>query len=899
MKEFLRRLSLPAKLVLIGVLPMLFLLVVAFEFNKEKDDKLQMVDNYRTRIRQATYINELISRLQAERRYSFSYNLSGAWENRMLQQRSQTDDLINTIEKEASKELSGFQSYTFLSQLQTFRDRLDKHEVAPLEVMNYYTNAIFRLNTLNGVSSGNNIYLKDVIKPVTGQKLLSDIITYKGMILAQIYYMLETKKADAQLLGSVIQLQDIINSYLKEFALKAPPEMERQLEALKNDFDVKEATRIETAIRETSLLDTTIASDYWWNVATKAVDKHKGLQQQMMEQSRVGADEIYAKEKKAQIVAVIILLAVIILVLSLIFLVIRIITEALAELRNAAGLIAEGKTGVKLKPESNDAIGSLTESILKIDRNNNQLATAARAIGEGRFDVAVQPRSSEDVLGNAVVQMKQDLSSFRKSNEEKLWTQTGVALVNDSLRGDKDIRAISQDTLTTLVEYLQCEAGLFYSAGEERLHLTAGYAMDKGAVPEQLSFGETLVGEAAKRREVIQLHDVPEQFLKIRSGLGTASPRSLLIVPLCTDERVQGVIEVASLHPIEAYQMQFVKEIASDIAISLQAAKSKQRLQELFEETQAQSEELQSQHSELENINAELEAQAEKLQASEEELRVQQEELQQANQELEERSRLLEERNEMILERNLEIQSKAEELEISTKYKSEFLANMSHELRTPLNSILLLSRLLSENHESNLSSDQVEYANVIQNSGKGLLTLIDEILDLSKIEAGKMELDYSDVSLEGLTSEIHSLFAPLAKDKGISFAIETAENLPGILETDKLRLEQILRNLLSNALKFTKRGSVTLKIAKEDKALSFAVIDTGIGIPKDKQKTIFEAFQQADGSTRRQFGGTGLGLSISRELARLLGGEIQLKSEEGKGSEFTLVVPIHKGQTIA
>jgi signal transduction histidine kinase len=364
------------------------------------------------------------------------------------------------------------------------------------------------------------------------------------------------------------------------------------------------------------------------------------------------------------------------------------------------------------------------------------------------------------------------------------------------------------------------------------------------------------------------------------------------------ERKLKGVLEVASLGVYNAIAREFLRAAAFNLGQAIHSAQDHMRLQDLLAETQAQSEELQAQHSELENINSELEAQSQKLQASEEELRVQQEELQQANQELEERSRLLEEKNELILERNFEIQAKAEELAQTTKYKSEFLANMSHELRTPLNSILLLSRLLSENHTGNLSNEQVEYATVIQSSGNGLLTLIDEILDLSKIESGKMELEYEFVGVEELTAEMSSLFSPLAKDKGIAFNIETGNNLPGMLETDRLRLQQILRNLISNALKFTARGSVTLRVSRNGQTISFAVQDTGIGIPQDKQQTVFEAFQQADGSTRRKYGGSGLGLSISRELAKLLGGEISLESEEGKGSTFTLSLPLQKGASI-
>jgi signal transduction histidine kinase/CheY-like chemotaxis protein len=290
------------------------------------------------------------------------------------------------------------------------------------------------------------------------------------------------------------------------------------------------------------------------------------------------------------------------------------------------------------------------------------------------------------------------------------------------------------------------------------------------------------------------------------------------------------------------------------------------------------------------------------LQVSEEELKVQQEELMQTNQELEERSRTLEEKNHTILIRNLDIQKQAEELALSTKYKSEFMANMSHELRTPLNSILLLSRLLSESKDQTLSSEQIEYANVIQNSGQGLLQLIDEILDLSRIESGKLPLEHTIVTIQEILDDMRMLFLPLAKDKNLELHFITDEDSPAQLETDKMRLEQILKNLLSNAFKFTPKGSITLRVASSPthkNFVDFSVRDSGIGIPDDKHQLIFEAFQQADGSTRRKYGGTGLGLSISRELSKLLGGEISLSSTPGEGSEFTVSVPLFKMEPVA
>jgi signal transduction histidine kinase/CheY-like chemotaxis protein len=378
---------------------------------------------------------------------------------------------------------------------------------------------------------------------------------------------------------------------------------------------------------------------------------------------------------------------------------------------------------------------------------------------------------------------------------------------------------------------------------------------------------------------------------------GDVKPRTIIAFPFFHENKLKGVIELGSLENYTDRDLEFFANISENIGTAVNSIETRNKLQELLEETQSQSEELQSQHSEMENLNLELEVQAEKLQVSEEELRVQQEELMQTNQELEERSRTLEEKNHLILLRNLDIQKKAEELALTTKYKSEFMANMSHELRTPLNSILLLSRLLSENGGQNLSADQIEYARVIQNSGQGLLQLIDEILDLSRIESGKLPLEHALVSTSEILDDMRMLFMPLAKDKNLELNFITEPDTPIQLETDKQRLGQILKNLLSNAFKFTTRGSITLRAAPsptQKNFIEFSVRDSGIGIPENKHQLIFEAFQQADGSTRRKYGGTGLGLSISRELSKLLGGDIRLSSVIDEGSEFTVSIPLFK-----
>ncbi|MCX2493661.1 response regulator [Pedobacter sp. PF22-3] len=530
--------------------------------------------------------------------------------------------------------------------------------------------------------------------------------------------------------------------------------------------------------------------------------------------------------------------------------------KRIAAIKEIAVQISNGNYGVKLDSQSRDDIGELSESL-------NTMSASLK--------------KSFDIL------------------EENEWLQTGVANLNVKMVGEKDVFHLAEDIIEFLANYTKSQIGAIYLFKDDGyLHLKGQYALKGQNLTETLEIGQGLIGQVVKTGKPILLEDVPQNELSITHATGNIKPAQLIVLPIIRNEISIGGLELGTIGKYSDLQLHFLKLVLSDVGTALLGAQNRLKLQQLLEETQAQSEELQVQHSELEGLNAELEAQAQKLQASEEELRVQQEELLQSNQELEERSSLLEEKNELIEERNIEIQQKAEALELSTRYKSEFLANMSHELRTPLNSILLLSRLMAENEA--MDPEHQEYAAVIQSSGQGLLSLIDEILDLSKIEAGKMELDRTNVKVDEIVSSMRSLFNPLAKDKNLNFTIEKSAEVPEFFHTDKMRLEQIIKNLLSNAIKFTTVGSVTLNIHTNEKlgALIFKVTDTGVGIAPEKQGMIFEAFQQADGSTRRKFGGTGLGLSISRELAKLLGGYIDLKSADGEGSVFTLTLPIDK-----
>ncbi len=530
------------------------------------------------------------------------------------------------------------------------------------------------------------------------------------------------------------------------------------------------------------------------------------------------------------------------------------------------------------------------------------LQNMADKIAAGNYAIRINDEL-KDGLGSLAVSLNKMTESLEYSFSmlsDKEWLQTGISGLNDKMSGEKDLNKIADNVIRFVSEYTNSQVGAFYLLQDDLLVLESGYALEQSDKRNTIKKGEGIVGQCAASGQEIIVQDIPAGNVYISYASGEIKPGSIIAIPVLYENKVIAVIETATVHEYSKNVQAFLNVVSGQVGIMINSAQIRGKLQGLLKETQAKGEELQATQKVLEELNAQLEMKTEGLQASEEELRVQQEELQQANVELEERTRLLEDKNALIAERNIDIQKKSEELMLSSKYKSEFLANMSHELRTPLNSILLLSRLLSENNETNLNSDQVESAKVIQSSGNGLLSLIDEILDLSKIESGMMDVEFSDTLINDIADDMRSLFAPVARERNLEFRIAIGKSVPLSIETDKMRLEQIIKNLLSNALKFTASGYVSLHITAiegNESLIRFSVKDTGIGIPKEKHGMVFEAFQQADGSTKRKYGGTGLGLSISRELVKLLGGNIQLQSEPGQGSEFIVVIPVMKTLT--
>ena len=546
----------------------------------------------------------------------------------------------------------------------------------------------------------------------------------------------------------------------------------------------------------------------------------------------------------------------------------------------------------------NQLAGNLTAQVRAISE-------VASAVTKGDLTRSIQIEAAGEVaaLSDTINQMIGNLRETTRKNTEQDWLKTNLARFSSMMQGQKDLDTVSRLIMSELTPLVSAHHGAFFLMGEDggspMLKLTATYAYrERKGLPNRFWLGEGLVGQCALEKKSILLTRVPTDYIQISSGLGEAAPLNIIVLPILFEGNVRAVIELASFNTFSEIHQIFLDQLSESIGVVLNVMIANMRTEQLLEQSQKLTQELQNQSSELTDRQ-----QALKLTNSA---------LERQAIELEEKARLLAEQNVKVEEKNREVEQarksleeKAEQMALLSKYKSEFLANMSHELRTPLNSLLVLAKVLCENKGGTLTDKDLEYARTIHGSGIDLLHLINEVLDLSKMEAGKLHIEYRDALLADVSESLEKSFRPLAVDKGLAFVVDRTSDLPRSIRTDPQRLDQILRNLLSNAFKFTESGSVTLKIARADLAsdpelealaagigaIAFSVVDTGIGVDEAKQQIIFEAFQQADGSTSRNYGGTGLGLSISRELAHALGGKIGVRSKLGEGSTFTLYLP--------
>jgi len=566
----------------------------------------------------------------------------------------------------------------------------------------------------------------------------------------------------------------------------------------------------------------------------------------------------------------------------------------------------------------------LTDNVNRLAAN---LTTQVRAIAEvstavTKWDlsrsITVEAAGEVAELKDSLNKMIRNLRETTEKSTAQDWLKTNIAKFTRLLQGQRDLLAVSSVILSELAPLVSVQHAVFYlnEATEDdglELRLLASYAFqERKHTSDRFRLREGLVGQAAFEKKRILMTEVPSDYIQIISGLGESKPMNVVILPAVFEGDVKAVIELASFQRFTDIHLTFLDQLSEIVGIMLNTITTTMRTEELLKQSQNLATELQSRQKELTESNTRLREQARTLSASEERLREQQEELRRTNEELQEKAEQLAQQNSEVERKNVEIEQarksleeKAEQLAVSSKYKSEFLANMSHELRTPLNSMLILSRLFTENADSNLTPKQIEYAETIYGAGSDLLALINEILDLSKIEAGVMQIETGRVLVGDIREFVERSFRHVAEGKELEFEVVVDADVPAVIISDRQRLQQILKNLLSNAFKFTEEGEVRVHIQaarvgwsrshetlnRAETILAFEVSDTGIGIPAHKQRIIFEAFQQAETGLTRKYPGTGLGLSISRELARLLGGEIRLVSELGKGSTFTLYLP--------
>ena len=579
------------------------------------------------------------------------------------------------------------------------------------------------------------------------------------------------------------------------------------------------------------------------------------------------------------------------------------VTAYLREIASTTNAIARGELDNLVKSKGPD--DALAASINEMTSTLRETARQARVIADGDYSSEIAERSERDELGIALRTMASALRVREQELRSQSWMKSGVAKMNELVLGQDALTTLVNSALTAVANHLDAKVGTFYitdrEGGETSLRMLGSYAYaQRKNLANRFKLGEGLVGQAALEQKQIHLTSVPDDYIRIVSGVGEAAPRHICVTPILFKGDLRGVIEIGTLGPLGSPELLYLEQVVTVIGVALEIA-HKQAL------VRTQQEEMRVQQVEIEQTNAELEAQMSRVKESEDRLRDQQRSLELTNTELHDKNRQLERQQEENNAARARLAAQAEELALGSKYKSEFLANMSHELRTPLNSLLLLARSLRDNHERNLTPEQQESASVIFESGNDLLNLINEILDLAKIEAGRMELKVQEIELADVARSLEQQFGHMARSQELSLEIVTAHGGPAALSTDPQRLGQVLKNLVGNALKFTEKGSVRITFTlcppgvdlsrsglAADNALAIHVADTGIGIPVDKQRLVFEAFQQADSGDRRRFGGTGLGLSISRELAALLGGEIQLSSTPGVGSTFTLFIPLQR-----
>jgi CheY-like chemotaxis protein/HAMP domain-containing protein/putative methionine-R-sulfoxide reductase with GAF domain len=910
--NFVKNLSIKSKLLLIGLIPILALLYflsvhLMTQFEARKD-----INQVHKEVVRIEHMSQVIHQLQNERFASLEFilgdeRIEGA---RLNNQRAKSDAVINEFLDNV--ELSGEERETadrFLGTINLIRNTVSSH-TANIDTIQRFYKVINEALIFNAQQTVLELRNPEVRKPLMGHLDLMFSKEFFGQARNELSQNIREGRFTERELSNYVSTLGKYRLKADNFVRTTTPEIagfyKKQTD---NELTAKTMSTLNEAAMDFELGNRDYNVDEWLASSTSFLNILKNVEDRSSKAIRQLADEQLTIVNNGIISGI--LIAVVFLILIAIFLhyLINLLTTSFHKIKTAADRIALGDLDLNLDISSKDEIGSVADSFNRMINLTRDYVVSAQNIGKGNYNLNIPVRSNADKLGMALNQMQKDLKEFSEDNENRTWLLTGTGKLNDTIRGEKEIHELSQGIINFLASYLEAQIGALYLVENGALQMYGSYAynFNDGQAPT-IQFGEGLVGQAAKEKKTIVFSKIPDNYLTINSGLGKTKPKHIIVFPFFHEGELKGLVELGTAEEFTPLEQELLELIGENIAIAFHSNQSRTQTKELLEETQRQAEELEAQQEELRQTNEELHTKTTALEDSEMELRAQQIELQQTNEELEEKATLLAEQKAKLELAKVDVENKAKELELTSKYKSEFLANMSHELRTPLNSILILAEILADNRGQNLTDKDVEFVKNIHSSGNDLLNLINEILDLSKVEAGKIELEPEAVELEAVIKKIYSLFKEQSLRDSINFKINFDEkDFETSVITDKLRLEQILKNLLSNAFKFTpKEGSVSLdleiirssgnyfskKLNSDPKILSFKVTDTGIGIAKEKQALVFEAFQQADGSTKRKFGGTGLGLSISREIAGKLGGEIHLESEEGKGSTFTLYLPL-------
>ncbi|OKL39711.1 response regulator [Pontibacter flavimaris] len=905
--NFIKNLKIRDKLILLLSLllvPLVYFLVSAIENELEENAALKQEE---LQLEESERISSLLHAFQRERARMLA---SATGDTDMLLEAKATRATTDAAERElnAFLENSG-RNLSELAQLgeqKKYRSRLDQRNFDAQEYREYSSALIFSLlNRMEDNATG-------VGSAFLGRQLESfRQLTEAKIHLARIRsHFLNAIQGERFNYNDYATIRSQITSYnraLDNFSRYAGPETTRQVQGILASGNYKKVAAVLQAIEADPQLNlTTFDPETVFNEFTISIEDLRKAETALSGSIKQDINARVVEKQQAVATLIIAFLLILGLTVALSIYIINLISSSLTKLKTAADRIKLGATDVTIDIHSNDEIGSVATSFRGVLNKTVHLSEVAQAIGEGRYEVAVAAQSDEDVLSMAIRDMKDNLQRFTTENTNRNFILTGVAELNIHVSGETSLEKVSEKVISFLCEYTGSEAGVLYlhhSNGKLTPAASYGVALDRDQLPA-FAIGLGKVGQAVQERRIQVLEGVPEEHLRIKTGLSDIGPASVIIIPLYFADNIVGALELAARQPYTELHRRLFESVSERISVVIHTLKAHLQTQELLYETQNQAEELETQQEELRQLNAELKA-------SEEELRVNQEELQEKNAELEEKAQLLEEQYEALGTKNraLEdareaIELKIQQVETVSKYKSDFLANMSHELRTPLNSILILSRLLADNVENTLSTKQIDHAQIIHKSGNDLLRLINEILDLSKIESGMVKLETEELKLQDISMK--PLFGEVAAKKQIRFTERIDPGSSETIITDRFRLEQILKNFIGNALKFTDAGgevefSITPVLHKpkfrseqlreQTDILAFSVRDTGIGIPKEKQDMVFEAFQQADTSTTRKYGGTGLGLTISKELATLLGGELMLESAPGQGSTFTLYLP--------